>query len=75
MRRAVYCPTGCGSRSFSAVRQAAIAEYFEIDEDTGEIVSDGKTAEGGGHLTLRCECGHAWRSRRDLNLALFLEER
>ena len=76
MRRAVTCPKGCGSYNFSAVRRAAIAEDFHVDEETGEIVTRTVIAEGGGPLTLRCDdCGHAWRTSRDLNLALYAEER
>jgi hypothetical protein len=70
---AVRCPTGCGSRSFRAARHGVIVEDFTIDE-YGDIVTEAALAEAGGRLMLTCsECGHSWRSRRDLQLAYFIE--
>lgn len=74
VKRAVYCPAGCGSTSFRASRRGVIAEDFTIDEETGEVVPESKIAEAGGHLWLNCsECGRSWRSTRDIDLARFVE--
>lgn len=76
MKRAVVCPSGCGSQSFSAVRRGALIQDFTIDPETGEVVEGGSNAEGGGRLTLNCsECGRSWTTRRPLDLAQFVDGR
>lgn len=74
--RAVTCPTGCGSESFRAVSsRAAIVVDFVVNDD-GSITTDPGFAEGSGPLWLTCnECGHHWRTVRDLPITLYVEER
>jgi hypothetical protein len=75
MRAAVTCPKGCGSTSFRAQRRGGIVEEFMIDEGTGQIINRWAMAEAGGPLQLSCtECGHSWRTARDLDLALIVEQ-
>ena len=76
MTVAVYCPTGCGSKRYRAVRRGTLIEDFTIDEETGEVQSGEQMAEAGGVLTLICDgCGHTWKSKRDLDVALFIQGR
>jgi hypothetical protein len=72
--RRITCPARCGSSTFSAVRRGALVEDFTVRDD-GTPVTTSTMAEGGGPLTLRCECGRTWRTSRDLDLALFVEGR
>jgi hypothetical protein len=75
MKREVYCPSGCGSSEFSALRRGAISQEFRIDEETGEVVPGRKLAEASGPLVLICtDCGRTWKSKRPLDLAMFVEE-
>jgi hypothetical protein len=69
----VYCPAGCDSTTFQARRLGVILQEFTVDED-GAIEPEPAMAEAGGALYLTCsECGRAWKSRRDLQLAYYLE--
>jgi len=75
MRAAVTCPKGCGSTSFRAQRRGGIVEEFMIAPETGEIINRSAMAEAVGPLQLACtECGHSWRTSRDLDLALIVEQ-